>query len=64
LCNDAIRAEIAKAPDNYFAEDMGGFTTVDDTTAFYINENGLPVVVFPAYTVAPGFMGDVEFVIG
>ena len=64
VCNDAIRAEIAKAPDNYFTEDMSGFTTVDGTTAFYINDAGLPVVVFPAYTVAPGFMGDVEFVIG
>ena len=64
VCNDAIRAEIAKAPDNYFAEDMGGFTTVDDTTAFYLNADGQAVVVFPAYTVAPGSMGDVEFVIG
>ena len=36
----------------------------NDATAFYINEDGQTVVVFPAYTVAPGFMGDVEFVIG
>ena len=40
---------------------MGGFTTVDETTSFYINEAGNPVVVFPEYTIAPGAMGVQEF---
>lgn len=41
--------------------DMGGFTTVDKNTTFYINEAGNPVVTFPKYEIAPGFMGVQEF---
>ena len=54
----------AEDPAVYFAADQGGFTTVDETTQFYLNEAGDPVVVFPPYTVAPGAMGYVEFPIG
>ncbi len=38
-----------------------GFTTVNENTTFYINEAGNPVVTFPKYEVAPGFMGVQEF---
>lgn len=41
--------------------DMGGFETVDENTTFYINEKMNPVVTFPKYEVAPGFMGIQEF---
>ena len=63
VCNDSIRAQMAAAEDPgvYFDESMGGFTTVDETTQFYLNEAGSPVVVFPKYTVAIGAMGVVEF---
>ena len=63
VCNDAIRAQMAAAEDPtvYFEESAGGFATVDETTSFYINESGNPVVVFPPYTVAIGAMGSVEF---
>ena len=63
VCNDSIRSQIAAAedPSVYFDESMGGFTTVDETTQFYLNEAGSPVVVFPKYTVAIGAMGVVEF---
>ena len=61
LCNDVISAEIAEHPDDFFDTSMGGFTTVDETTSFYINEAGNPVVVFPEYTIAPGAMGVQEF---
>lgn len=61
LCNDVISAEIAEHPDDFFDTSMGGFTTVDETTSFYINEAGNPVVVFPKYTIAPGAMGVQEF---
>ena len=66
VCNDSIRAQMAAAedPSVYFDESMGGFSTVDETTNFYINQAGNPVVVFPPYTVAPGAMGYVEFEIG
>jgi hypothetical protein len=42
---------------------IDGFTTVDESTAFYLNENGKPVVCFDKYEIAPGFMGAQEFVI-
>lgn len=63
ICNESIRAQMAESedPSVFFSEDMGGFTTVDETTSFYINEAGNPVVVFPKYTVAIGAMGNVEF---
>lgn len=40
-----------------------GFTTVDENTKFYLNEKGKPVICFAKYEIAPGFMGDQEFVI-
>ena len=66
VCNDSIRAQMAAAedPSVYFDESMGGFSTVDEATDFYINQAGNPVVVFPPYTVAPGGMGYVGFEIG
>ncbi|WP_295587146.1 RsiV family protein [uncultured Oscillibacter sp.] len=63
ICNESIRIQMAESedPSVFFPEDMGGFTTVDETTSFYINEAGNPVVVFPKYTVAIGALGNVEF---
>ena len=63
VCNDSIRSQMAAAedPSVYFDESMGGFTTVDETTQFYLNGDGAPVVVFAPYTVAIGAMGTVEF---
>ena len=63
ICNESIRTQMAESedPSVFFTEDMGGFTTVDETASFYINEAGNPVVVFPQYTVAVGAMGNVEF---
>lgn len=63
ICNESIRTQMAESedPSVFFSEDMGGFSTVDETTSFYINEAGNPVVVFPKYTVAIGAMGNVEF---
>ena len=63
ICNESIRTQMAESedPSVFFSEDMGGFNTVDETTSFYINEAGNPVVVFPKYTVAIGAMGNVEF---
>lgn len=63
LCNDSIRGQMAAAEDPtvYFDEERGGFSTVDGTTGFYLNQAGNPVVVFPRATVAIGTMGVVEF---
>lgn len=41
-----------------------GFTTVDQTTQFYINENREVILVFPEYSIAPGYMGITEFNMG
>lgn len=41
-----------------------GFATVDETTQFYINESGDVVLVFPEYSIAPGYMGITEFNMG
>ena len=63
VCNDSIQEQMAASedPSVYFDESMGGFKTVDESTSFYINQAGNPVVVFPPYAVAPGAMGYVEF---
>ena len=42
------------------AEDFKGLTGEE---SFYFNEDGLLVIVFDEYTVAPGYMGVVEFTI-
>ena len=66
LCNQAIQAQIDASVDAegfsyFFAPQEGGFTTVDESTAFYIREDGVPVVVFPKYAIAAGAAGFPEF---
>ena len=63
ICNDSIQRQMAERPEDYFTVDEGGFTSVDETTSFYLNAEGDAVVVFPPYSVAPGYLGSVEFVI-
>ena len=41
-----------------------GFRTIDENTDFYINSEGQVVIVFPEYSIAPGYMGWREFVVG
>ena len=61
ICNDAVNAKIAADESGlFFTAEQGGFTTVDDTTSFYLNENGDPVLVFPEYAIAAGAAGIVE----
>ncbi len=68
-CNESINAGIAERtePDGFsyfFPPEDGGFVTVDETTPFYIREDGVPVVVFPKYSIAAGAAGFPEFPIG
>ena len=65
ICNTAIQAQIDASVDAdgftyFFKPEEGGFTTVDETTSFYIREDGVPVVVFPEYAIAAGAAGIVE----
>ena len=48
-CNEAVRAGIDASVDEegftlFFTPEQGGFTTVDENTAFYIREDGVPVL--------------------
>lgn len=66
ICNDAVKAGMAAQIeadgfDYFFPADQGGFTTVDETTSFYIDEDGTPVLVFPEYSIAAGAAGILEF---
>lgn len=65
-CNEAVNAGIAASVDEegftyFFTPEEGGFTTVDETTAFYIRADGVPVLVFPEYSIAAGAAGSPEF---
>ena len=69
ICNQAIQKQIDASVDEngftyFFPPEEGGFTTVDETTSFYISGDGTPVVVFPQYEIAAGAAGAVEFRIG
>ena len=69
ICNRAIQKQIDASVDEngftyFFPPDKGGFTTVDEDTDFYIDVDGVPVVVFPQYEIAAGAAGAVEFRIG
>ena len=65
-CNAAIERQIADSVDEegftfFFAPEEGGFTTVDETTGFYVREDGTVVVCFPEYSIAAGAAGIPEF---
>lgn len=65
ICNAAVQAYIDASVDEegftfFFTPDQGGFTTVDETTTFYIREDGVVVVTFPRYSIAAGAAGIVE----
>lgn len=45
------------------SENTDKFTTITDDTSFYLNSDGDPVICFPKYSIAPGYMGVREFVV-
>lgn len=64
-CNTAVEDYIAANTDAdgsslFFTPDQGGFTSVDENTAFYLGADGAPVLVFPEYSIAAGAAGIVE----
>ncbi len=66
VCNAAIERQIAESADEegftyFFTPEEGGFTTVDETTGFYVREDGTVVVCFPKYGIAAGAAGMPEF---
>lgn len=68
VCNAAIQKQIDERTDAgeasyFFPPEEGGFTTVDESTGFYIRQDGAVVVCFPKYAIAAGAAGNLEFVI-
>lgn len=68
VCNAAVREQIDERTGTdgsaeFFTPEKGGFTTVDESTGFYIREDGKVVVCFPKYSIAAGSAGNVEFAI-
>lgn len=76
ICNESIVAQIQErmaADENVMFFGFGEnadetdaawmFQTIDETTSFYLNEDGNVVISFPEYSIAPGYMGIQEFVI-
>ena len=66
VCNAAIREKIGESVDEegftfFFTPEDGGFTTVDETTGFYVRDDGTVVVCFPRYSIAAGAAGIPEF---
>ena len=66
VCNASIERQIADSVDEegftfFFKPEDGGFTTVDETTGFYVREDGTVVVCFPEYSIAAGAAGIPEF---
>ncbi|CAH2215442.1 DUF3298 and DUF4163 domain-containing protein [Tepidibacter aestuarii] len=55
--------ERKKDENNIFFEGEMGFNGIKEEPNFYINEDGKVVVVFDKYEIAPGYMGEQEFVI-
>ncbi|GMK38857.1 hypothetical protein PCCS19_19110 [Paenibacillus sp. CCS19] len=52
-----IRKAMSANPDQYFADDFNG---ISEEQPFYI-ENNEAVIVFPKYSIAPGYVGVPEF---
>ena len=66
VCNASIERQIADSVDEegftfFFTPEDGGFTPVDETTGFYVREDGTVVVCFPKYGIAAGAAGIPEF---
>ncbi|MEJ8552788.1 DUF3298 and DUF4163 domain-containing protein [Tepidibacter sp. Z1-5] len=55
--------ERKKDENNSFFEGDMGFNGITKVPNFYINKDGKVVVVFDKYEIAPGYMGEQEFVI-
>lgn len=47
--------------DNVLLEHGNSFNGIEENQDFYINEQGKVVIVFPKYSIAPGYMGILEF---
>lgn len=65
--NKSIKEQIRERSRNeeevFFTEEEGGFQSISEEQNFYLNSEQQAVIVFEKYEIAPGYMGEVEFVI-
>lgn len=47
--------------DNPILEHGAAFNEIDANQSYYLNDKKNPVIVFPKYSIAPGYMGELEF---
>lgn len=47
--------------DNFYLEHGAAFDEIDENHSYYMNDKKNAVVVFPKYSIAPGYMGILEF---
>lgn len=62
VANDVIKSEIEKQGENsaFWSKEEGGFSSISDKTAFYVNEGGNPVIVFEKYELQLGLWVDLN----
>lgn len=58
-----MRAQMAADSNVSYWEQEDGFASLDENQSFYFAENGDLVIVYDEFEVAPGYMGNPEFVI-
>lgn len=66
IINKSIKTQIQERkndPQKSYFEGENGFKGIKDEQKFYINEYKKVVIVFDKYEIAPGYMGQPEFVI-
>ena len=61
IADESIRQQMKEKRQKGGAVYWDDFNGVDESTAFYINKGGNPVVVFDQYEIAPGSEGRPEF---
>jgi len=59
MLDKQIREQMAKQPENYFADEFKGIDAGQEEN-FYVKD-GKAVIVFPKYSIAPGAVGIPEF---
>lgn len=64
IANESIKMQMKEREQgeeiNYFVGE-DGFQSINDSTRFYVNQEGNPVIVFARYEIAPGAYGIQEF---
>lgn len=68
ICNCIVKEEIKARRENgedFFGNDKESealaFQSIDENQTFYINQEGVVVLTFEKYSIAPGYMGIQEF---